>query len=840
MSRKVFNLFTISFVFVMLFFASLVFASTTDGTVTGYAWAENAGYLNFGVATGNVHVTDTVVTGYAWNSNFGWINLAPSTSGVKNNSEGVLSGYAWGENLGWINFSGVTINSSGVFSGTATGDISGRINFSCSNCNMTTDWRPASSRVITPTPTLSGGGGGSNAGNNGPSLPLSVLINNGDDFTNKISVQLSLQARNDAKEIMISNFADFRDAKKEKFIANKNWNLENIDGQKTVYVKFYSESGVASAVFLDTIILDTVAPEITITDLKESYDIFQEVIFSGKTESNADVSLILDNSYGNFQADENGDFFITLGKLSLGQHNLEIYATDKAGNKGKVIKVSFIVRQAEQIVPQPQQPGFLSPIIEKIQQGLKPLLPILTPQKQKPVAQVPILEKIGQGLYSLLPFLPQKQNQIATKIPKAVVMVPKLAPTAFSGKWNIFPSGPVNKFVLAPLPKDVAMLAQKFPKLEKTFQDVGVAKITDVEKIKNSNLSLPSLNETLGLSKIEIAPGKFMPAPGIPVAKLTPEAKAKIPSEIIFAKSAGGLVDYKIALSLNNKGQTQQQIKTIVGSPIQLVFKADGNVKKVRGYIIFKSKKPQQVSVNIPLDALATSSMFSAPNFTAALIPTQKIPLEGSKVADPETVVNTAEKRLVVGEFEYQDTGNGVYTASVQAPVVDGEYEFITVVEYESDGLLKPVSKETKLITVVDPEGYVYEKNGDKETRIVGAVVSLYQLNQATKQYELWPAGDYQQENPQVTNVSGAYSFLVPEGNYYLKVDAPGYISYDGKPFQVTEGSGVHINIELKTKYWWLNIIDWKTALLIIVLLMLVYNFYRDRKRDQWQKNLKS
>ena len=141
--------------------------------------------------------------------------------------------------------------------------------------------------------------------------------------------------------------------------------------------------------------------------------------------------------------------------------------------------------------------------------------------------------------------------------------------------------------------------------------------------------------------------------------------------------------------------------------------------------------------------------------------------------------------------------------------------------------------KEIKLITVVDPEGYIYEKDGNKETRIPGAIAYIYWLNQETKQYELWNASNYQQENPQTTDVRGVYSFIVPEGFYYLKVEAPGYMSYDGKPFEVKEGSGVHINIEMKTKYWFVKVVDWKSLLLIVIIMMLLYNFYRDRVRER-------
>jgi len=55
----------------------------------------------------------------------------------------------------------------------------------------------------------------------------------------------------------------------------------------------------------------------------------------------------------------------------------------------------------------------------------------------------------------------------------------------------------------------------------------------------------------------------------------------------------------------------------------------------------------------------------------------------------------------------------------------------------------------------------------------------------------------------------------------------------------VEEGSGVHTNIELKAQYWWLKVLDWKTAALILVAMLLMYNFYKDRKREREIKNNK-
>lgn len=87
--------------------------------------------------------------------------MAPTNGGVTVAANGALSGYAWGSGLGWINFSGVSINSSGKFISQANGTIIGTLTFDCTNCNVSTDYRPSNFRTVTtPTPSPSGGGGG--------------------------------------------------------------------------------------------------------------------------------------------------------------------------------------------------------------------------------------------------------------------------------------------------------------------------------------------------------------------------------------------------------------------------------------------------------------------------------------------------------------------------------------------------------------------------------------------------------------------------------------------------------------------------------------------------------
>ncbi len=63
-----------------------------------------------------------VLSGYAWSENIGWIDFSTSTNnvnGVSIDANGNLSGYAWSENIGWIKFGGL----SGFPTGTA-GELS--------------------------------------------------------------------------------------------------------------------------------------------------------------------------------------------------------------------------------------------------------------------------------------------------------------------------------------------------------------------------------------------------------------------------------------------------------------------------------------------------------------------------------------------------------------------------------------------------------------------------------------------------------------------------------------------------------------------------------------------
>lgn len=157
------------FILSFFLFPFVSFASSTVGTIgssTNAAWSNNIGWVNFAPANGGLVITDTAVTGSAWSPNYGWINFTPTNGGVENDGQGDLSGTAWGDNTGWISFSGVSIDTNGIFHGQATGTIVGTLTFDCSQCDVATDWRPASIR--------NAGMGESGGGSGGTSYPLQI------------------------------------------------------------------------------------------------------------------------------------------------------------------------------------------------------------------------------------------------------------------------------------------------------------------------------------------------------------------------------------------------------------------------------------------------------------------------------------------------------------------------------------------------------------------------------------------------------------------------------------------------------------------------------------------
>jgi len=442
---------------------------------------------------------------------------------------------------------------------------------------------------------------------------------------------------------------------------------------------------------------------------------------------------------------------------------------------------------ATQACPQSGVGGQFRQVIDAASQYIPEIkLPELLPH----IPQMAV--DLGQAAKNIIqPIQDAAQNFIESLFPtketpaaEETVPVPEQTPLAFQGVWSLMPQGAGN-FALSPLPKELAALKNNFPQINNLFNQTGISRAVDLPKMAGVELSLPGISE--------IAGGQKDGGVGLPVSGLSAFDKQKIPEEQIFVRGLGNL-DLNVRVKLDERGQFQQTLRTVTRHPVSLTVKVEKPAQKVYGYLIA--------------------------NGTAAARQQNIFVRAGLLLASLVGVQDISPKELLLEKFDYADEdGDNIYEAQIYAPAVKGNYQIRTIIEYEDE----QEERQMNMNLVVDPEGYVYKMLFGEQVRVKNAKVSLYQLNPQTDEYQLWPARDFAQQNPQTTDITGQYAFLAPPGTYYLQADAPGYRQYKGEIFVLAANQPAHENIELTPlKTAWYDF-DWKFWVLAIILGTILF-----------------
>ena len=95
----------------------------------------------------------------------------------------------------------------------------------------------------------------------------SILINNGDNFTNSANVSISIGATDtggDPLELTVSNTEDFNGAEWMPYVPSLCWTLMPGDGTRTVFAKLRDIAGLESVILKNSIILDPIPPQVEI------------------------------------------------------------------------------------------------------------------------------------------------------------------------------------------------------------------------------------------------------------------------------------------------------------------------------------------------------------------------------------------------------------------------------------------------------------------------------------------------------------------------------------------------------------------------------------------------
>ena len=345
----------------------------------------------------------------------------------------------------------------------------------------------------------------------------------------------------------------------------------------------------------------------------------------------------------------------------------------------------------------------------------------------------------------------------------------------FDNVWSLIDAGALSKFTIAPLPNTILTLANKFPKFRNTLEELNINRLEDFEGLQGYSFTLSGLEDL-----------------------------DDIPIEVVFSRYGNTLLDFVIGLRITDDGDVEQTIRTASGHPVEFVVRPEHEAKSITGYLTLK--EVGNVGLEVPLNLQLASVLFS-----------------GEDAPNINTVPKVIEEEFLLQEFEYTRADDGTYVAKINAPLVSGSYDIITIIDYKDE---RHGGKEIRFTLLVDPEGYIYEKVGNKEVRIPNATASIFWKNKDTNTFELWPADKFNQKNPQITNATGEYSFLVPPGEYYIAISAPGYKDFETEKFTVTEGRGVHTNIELQPSGFSYTPQTTIVLLLIMIIILMLYILY--------------
>ena len=131
---------------------------------------------------------------------------------------------------------------------------------------------------------------------------------------------------------------------------------------------------------------------------------------------------------------------------------------------------------------------------------------------------------------------------------------------------------------------------------------------------------------------------------------------------------------------------------------------------------------------------------------------------------DAENDVWTATGKFKEGNYAPGTLNIIIVTKSKAAELKENETEPYKAPEF--------FSRPGNVRFLIDPSGIVYE--GAPSNPVAGAEMTIYCMDEEGKSV-LWDAADYDQQNPLLTDESGAYAWVVPEGEWKVVCNAEGY-----------------------------------------------------------------
>ncbi len=127
-----------------------------------------------------------------------------------------------------------------------------------------------------------------------PKGELGFIINKNEKITYSNVVTLQFFAGSDTKKVAISEDPNFKYASIEEYSDTKQFKLSEKYGEKTIYVKFYTEYGVSSKPISNTIIFSEEIKPVVAKEIKQDIDTIVQSIDKIKTSIEKNSDLVTD------------------------------------------------------------------------------------------------------------------------------------------------------------------------------------------------------------------------------------------------------------------------------------------------------------------------------------------------------------------------------------------------------------------------------------------------------------------------------------------------------------------------------------------------------------------
>lgn len=206
---------------------------------------------------------------------------------------------------------------------------------------------------------------------------FSLIIENGEEYTNKKSVTLNLTAPIGTRHMRIANDSLYTNSSWEIYKSTKSWTLSSGDGKKYVFVKFRdNEENETNVLIFDTIVLDTKAVISQVTQntngqTKTPGQVIHFTIITGEPDGTAmidideqakNIALFDDGSNGDTQSDDGTyeiNYTIPSG-LEVVNAIITGHFTDRVGNVAQDVTAAGYVtikQDPKAVILYPPVPG---------------------------------------------------------------------------------------------------------------------------------------------------------------------------------------------------------------------------------------------------------------------------------------------------------------------------------------------------------------------------------------------------------------------------------------------------------------------------------------------------